>query len=232
MTRTTSHVLSMVCSFALSFSALAAAKAAPPPADPLPLDDLKRFTTVIEQIRNYYVYPTEDKQLFEGAIRGMLAGLDPHSAFFDPNEYNELQSSSSGKFGGLGIEIIMDDGLLRVVTAVDDTPAQKSGLKANDLIIRINETPVRGLSSKDAVDLMRGEPGTDVSLTVIRKDEEKPLIIKVTRAIIRTESVKGKLLANDVGYIRIAQFQSQTGKDLVTQLEKLRTSVPNKKLNG
>jgi carboxyl-terminal processing protease len=199
--------------------------------DQLPLEDLQRFTSVVEHIRKYYVEPVDDKTLFEYAIRGMLTGLDPHSAYLDPSEFSDLRVSTTGKFGGLGIEVTMEQGAVRVISPIDDTPATKAGIKAGDLIIRLDDTPVKGLTLKDAVELMRGERGTDILLTVIREGEAAPLKINVTRDIIRVRSVKSKILDKDYGYIRISQFQTKTGQDLIDNINKLQNDN-NIKLKG
>ena len=195
----------------------------------LPIADLERFTTVIEHIKNYYVKPIEDDKLFENAIRGMMASLDPHSAYLDQEEFADLKASTSGKFGGLGIEVTLEDGLIKVISPIDNTPAAKSGLRTGDLIVRIDDTPVKDLSLRDAVDRMRGKPGTDIFLTVIRKGETKPLKIKVTRAVINVQSVSSKMLETGYAYIRISQFQSETGSDLVKEIKSLQK---NGKLKG
>ena len=173
----------------------------------LPLDDLQRFSSVVEQIRKYYVEPVEDKVLFENAIRGMLSGLDPHSAYLDPGEFSDLRANTSGRFGGLGIEVTMDDGLVKVISAIDDTPAQRAGVKSGDLIVRLDDTPVKGLTLKKAVEMMRGERGKPILLTIVRKGNNQPLKLKVMRDLIQVKSVKSRLLDQQYGYIRISQFQ-------------------------
>ena len=187
----------------------------------LPLEDLQRFTSVVEHIRKYYVEPVDDRTLFEYAIRGMLSGLDPHSAYLDPNEFSDLRVSTSGKFGGLGIEVTMDDGAVKVISPIDDTPASKAGIKAGDLIIKLDDTPVKGLSLKEAVELMRGERGSSILLTVVREGESAPLKIKITRDIIKVKSVKSQILEDGYGYLRISQFQTKTGEDVIENLTKL-----------
>ena len=143
----------------------------------LPIDDLQRFTTVLDNIKNYYVNPIEDTVLFNNAIRGMLAGLDPHSSYLDTDEFADLKVSTTGKFGGLGIEVTMEDGFIRVITPIDDTPAKRAGIEAGDLIIRLNDTTIRGMPLRESVDLMRGKPGTRIDLTILRKNSPKPLKI-------------------------------------------------------
>ena len=179
----------------------------------IPIDDLQLFTTVIEHVKNYYVNPTEDNQLFEGAIRGMLTGLDPHSAYLDVDEFSDLKVSTSGKFGGLGIEVTMEDGFIRIISPIDDTPADKAGIQPGDLIIRLDDTPVKGLSLKEAVDMMRGKQGSPILLTIIRKGQAKPVKVKIIRDIINVKSVKNRVLEPGYGYIRVSQFQDDSGDE-------------------
>lgn len=193
--------------------------------EPVPLSDLQRFTTVIEHIKNYYVSETEDQLLFENAIRGMLAGLDPHSSYLDIDDFSDLKVSTSGKFGGLGIEVTMEDGFVRVISPIDDTPASKAGIEAGDLIIRLNDTPVKGLSLKEAVDIMRGKKGSTLVLTILRQGDSKPFRLKITRDIINVQSVKSKIIENEFGYIRVSQFQNDTGDELIDAVKKLQKEV-------
>jgi len=193
----------------------------------LPLDDLQRFTAVVEQIRKYYVKPVNDKELFESAIRGMLSGLDPHSAYLDEREFSDLRANTSGKFGGLGIEVTMEDGFVRVISPIDDTPASRAGIKSGDFIVKLDDTPVKGLSLKKAVEIMRGDRGTNILLTVVRKGTNTPLKIKVTREIIQVKSIRTKILDKSYGYIRISQFQTHSGEDLVKAIEKLNKETNN-----
>ena len=187
----------------------------------LPLEDLRTFTEIFAKIKNDYVEPIEDKDLLENAIRGMLAGLDPHSAYLVPEDYKELQAGTSGEFGGLGIEVGMEDGFVKVISPIDDTPAYRAGVKAGDLVIRLDDTPVKGMVLSDAVKIMRGKPGTDIVLTIVRDGEDKPLNITITRDVIRVTSVKSRMLDPGYGYIRISQFQSRTGENLREALVKL-----------
>jgi carboxyl-terminal processing protease len=195
-------------------------------SDKIPLADLQRFSTVMDNIKNYYVKPIDDATLFENAVRGMLTGLDPHSSYLDTEEFADLKQTTSGKFGGLGIEVTPEDGLIRIISPIDDTPAQRAGIQAGDLIIRLNDTPVKGLSLKEAIDMMRGEKGTQITLTVIRQNEPKPLVIPINRDIINVQSVKSKTLEDQYGYIRVSQFQSNSGDDLTHAIQAL------KKANG
>lgn len=187
----------------------------------LPLSELRTFAEVFGRIKQDYVEPVEDKKLINEAIRGMLSGLDPHSDYFDPEAYKEFREGTQGEFGGLGIEISSEDGLVKVVSPIEDTPAQKAGIKSGDFIVKIDDTPVRGLSLNDAVKKMRGKPGTKVTLTLARKTEAKPIVLTLTRAIIQTKSVKARLLEPGFGYVRVAQFQEHTVENFATELTKL-----------
>ena len=187
----------------------------------LPLEDLRTFTEIFAKIKNDYVEPIEDKDLLENAIRGMLAGLDPHSAYLVPEDYKELQAGTSGEFGGLGIEVGMEDGFVKVISPIDDTPAHRAGVEAGDLVIRLDDTPVKGMALSDAVKIMRGKPGTDIVLTIVRDGEDAPMKITITRDVIRVTSVKSDMLDPGYGYVRISQFQSRTGDNLQEALAKL-----------
>ncbi|MCL5669084.1 MAG: PDZ domain-containing protein, partial [Gammaproteobacteria bacterium] len=156
----------------------------------LPLDELRTFTEIFGKIKSDYVEPVEDKALLENAIRGMLSGLDPHSSYLDAEEFKDLQAGTTGEFGGLGLEVGMEDGFVKVIAPIDDTPASRGGIQAGDLIIRLDDTPVQGMPLNEAVKLMRGPAGTSITLTIIRKGEEKPLKFTLTRAVIKTKSVK------------------------------------------
>jgi carboxyl-terminal processing protease len=199
--------------------------------DTLPLDELRTFTEVFAKIKNDYVESIDDRKLIENAIRGMLEGLDPHSAYLDKESYKDLQEGTSGEFGGLGIEVGMEDGFVKVISPIDGTPAEHSGIKAGDLIIRLDETSVKGLSLNDAVNLMRGKPGSDIILTVVREGEDIPLNITITRAIITVKSVRSRTLEPGYGYVRVSNFQTHTAEDLRKSLEKLKEENENN-LNG
>ncbi len=194
----------------------------------LPIADLQRFTKVIEYIKEYYVKPVDDNVLFENAMRGMLAGLDPHSSYLDTEEFAELKASTTGKFGGLGVEVIPEDGFIRVISPIDDTPAQRAGIHAGDLIIRLNDTPVKGLSMREAIELMRGEKGTKIILTIIRQGENKPLQITVIRDTINVQSVRSKILDDHFIYLRVSQFQSNSGDDLTRAIHTLKKNNAGK----
>jgi len=190
----------------------------------LPIVDLQRFTKVIEYIKEYYVKPIEDEALFENAMRGMLGGLDPHSSYLGTEEFADLKASTTGKFGGLGVEVIPEDGFIRIISPIDDTPAQRAGIQAGDFIIRLNETPVKGLTMREAIELMRGEKGTKIVLTIIRQGEAKPLQITVVRDTINVQSVRSKMLDDQFAYIRVSQFQSNSGDDLSRAIQTLKKS--------
>lgn len=191
-------------------------------APQLPIDDLRVFAEVFGKVKSDYVEPVEDKKLINEALSGMLQGLDPHSTFMDADAYKDLQAGTQGEFGGLGIEVAMEDGLVKVVTPIEDSPAYKAGLKSGDLISKLDDTQVRGLTLNDAVKKMRGTPDTKITLTVLRKGEEKPLTFTLTRAIIKSQSVKNKLIEPDYAYVRVTQFQEHTGEDLAKTLKNLR----------
>ncbi|KAF0811773.1 Carboxy-terminal processing protease CtpB [Andreprevotia sp. IGB-42] len=202
----------------LSFNA-AADKSAE--ANPLPVDELRAFTTVFGLVKQNYVEPVEDKKLINEAIKGMVSGLDPHSSYLDADSFKDLQESTQGEFGGLGLEVNMEDGLVRIVSPIEDTPAYKAGIKAGDFIVKIDDTPVQGISLGDAVKKMRGKPGTSVTLTVLRKGEAKPLVFSLKRAVIKTQSVKSKLAEPGYGYIRVTQFQEHTTENVAKAIEAL-----------
>jgi len=188
----------------------------------LPFDELRTFTEIFGRIKQDYVEPVSDKKLLEDAIRGMLSGLDPHSAYLANEEYKELQEGTTGQFGGLGIEVGMENGFVKVVSPIDDTPAQKAGIKAGDLIVRLDDRPVKGMTLGEAVKIMRGEPGSKIVLTVIREGAEAPLKFDITRDIIKVKSVKSRLLEKNYGYVRISSFQSGTGESLVEAIADLK----------
>lgn len=185
-------------------------------------DDINRFTNSIVLIKDYYVKKVGDRSLLDDAIRGMVAGLDPHSEYLDGDAYKTLLMTTSGEFGGLGIEVTPEYGIMKIVSPIDDTPAMKAGLKAGDYIVAINNKLVSEMTLQEAVDKMRGKPGSAVSLTILRKGEKAPLNFKLTRETIRIASVKSKIIDNDIGYIRITQFQEPTGrllKDAIANLK-------------
>ena len=188
----------------------------------LPLDELRSFAEVFGKVKSDYVEPVEDKKLISEAINGMLSGLDPHSSYLDADAFKDLQAGTQGEFGGLGIEVGMEDGFVKVVSPIEDTPAYKAGIKSGDLITKLDDTPVKGLSLNEAVKRMRGKPDTPITLTIFRKGESKPLIFNLLRAAIKNQSVKFKLSEPGYAYVRITQFQEHTGEDLAKALKTLR----------
>ena len=190
-------------------------------ATPLPVEELRAFSEVFGRIKSDYVEPVTDKKLITEAITGMLNGLDPHSAYLDADAFKELQVGTHGEFGGLGIEVGMEDGLVKVVSPIEDTPAFNAGIKSGDLIIKLDDTLVKGMTLEDAVKRMRGKPGSKITLTITRKNEPKLLTFTITRAVIKVQSVKSKLIEPGYGFIRITQFQEKTGENLASALEGL-----------
>jgi len=188
----------------------------------LPVEELRTFSDVFGRIKNDYVEDVEDSEMLNNAIRGMLSGLDPHSSYLDQEQFKELQVGTSGEFGGLGIEVGMEDGFVKVIAPIDDTPAQRAGVESGDLIIRLDDTPVKGLTLNDAVKIMRGKPGTVLRLTVVREGVDQPLKIDIKRAIIKVKSVKSRMLEDGFGYVRISQFQSKTAENMVDAIEGLK----------
>ncbi len=187
----------------------------------LPLQELRTFAEIFGRIKSDYVEAVDDRELLESAVRGMLGGLDPHSSYLNEEDYAELQVGTRGEFGGLGIEVGMEDGFVKVIAPIDDTPAQRAGIRSGDLIIRLDGKPMKGMSLNDAVKLMRGKPGTEVSLTIVREEQDKPLVITVVRDVIRVASVKGRMLESGIGYLRLSQFQTRTTDDMLKRLAKL-----------
>ena len=187
----------------------------------LPLDELRTFTGVLDAVKEDYVEPVKDKDLLENAIRGMLSNLDPHSAFLDAEAFQDLQVGTSGEFGGLGIEVGQEDGFIKVIAPIDDTPAQRAGIRAGDLIIRLDDTSVKGMALSDAIQRMRGKPNTPITLTIVREGVRKPLKIKLVREVIQVKSVKSRLLEPGFAYVRITQFQAKTAQSLQQELQTL-----------
>ena len=188
----------------------------------LPVEELRTFSDVFGRIKNDYVVDVDDKELIENAIRGMLSGLDPHSAYLDAEEFAELQVGTTGQFGGLGIEVGMENGFVKVIAPIDDTPAQRAGVQAGDLVIRLDDTPVKGMTLNEAVKIMRGKPGSDIELTIVREGLDQPLKITITRDVIKVKSVRTRLLEPGFGYVRISQFQSKTADNMVDAIDKLK----------
>src|SRR3954464_4216391 len=196
----------------------------------LPYEEIRAFTEVFNTIKTNYVESVEDKKLMTEAINGMLTGLDPHSAYLDQEAFKELQVGTQGQFGGLGIEVGMEDGFVKVISPIEDTPAFKAGIKPGDLIIKLDETPVKGMSLNDAVKKMRGKPNTNIVLTISRKGESAPVVVTLTRAIIRVQSVKSKTIEPGYAWIRVSQFQEATPESLVKHLDGLFKQGPVKGL--
>ena len=199
--------------------------------DDLPLSEIRLFTDIYARIKKDYVEEVGDKSLLEGAIRGMLASLDPHSTFLSEDEFKELQIGTTGEFGGLGIEVGMDDGYVRVISPIEGTPADEAGVKAGDLIIKLDDTQVKGLTLGEAVKLMRGKRGSDIVLTIVREGVEEPMEITVTRDVIRVKSVRSRMLEPGYGYIRITSFQSKTTRNVIEAVDKL-LKESDQHLNG
>ena len=229
--------LALALGLMLGSSTLLAAEAVEVPAveavngkAPLPLEELRTFAEVMDRIKAAYVEPVDDKTLLENAIKGMLGNLDPHSAYLEPEAFAELQESTSGEFGGLGIEVGTEDGFIKVVSPIDDTPASKAGIQPGDLIVKIDGQPTKGLSLMEAVDKMRGKAGSKINLTLVREGG-KPFDVELTRAVIKVKSVRSQLLEDGYGLIRISQFQVNTGEEVGKALAKLRKDN-GKKLRG
>jgi len=198
----------------------------------LPLTQLKQFSEVYSRIKQDYVEDVDDKKLITDAISGMLSGLDPHSAYLDEDAFTELRVGTSGEFGGLGIEVDMENGFIKVITPIDDTPAKKAGLESGDLIIRLNEKSVKGMTLGDAVKIMRGKPGEPIDLLIVREGKNKPFKVTIIRAIIKVKSVKFRILESGYGYVRISSFKSKTTDGVKEALETLKKENNNKKLKG
>ncbi|MDR5898944.1 S41 family peptidase [Halomonas vilamensis] len=197
--------------------------------DDLPLEEIQTLAEVFERIKRGYVEEVDDRTLLRNAMRGMLSELDPHSAYLDEDEFRSLRESTQGEFGGIGIEVGMENGQLTVITPIDDTPASKAGLMSRDIIIGIDGTPTESLSLQEAVNLMRGEPGTAITISILRSGEDSPREFTLTREVIRTESVKHELLEPGYGYLRISQFQSRTASQAREALQNMAADAP---LNG
>jgi len=211
---------------------VSADKAAPNGYEGLPLDDIRTLSEVFGKIKENYVEPIEDKALLTNAIRGMLSGLDPHSSFLDLEEFKELTVGTKGEFGGLGIVVGMENGFVKVISPIDDTPAERAGIKAGDLIIRLDEKPVKGMVLDEAVKLMRGKPGEPIDLLVSREGVDKPFKVRVVRDKIRVKSIKSRVLEPGYGYIRITQFQQRTGEDLLKAIDDIKEKSEEVGLRG
>ncbi|MBP6366244.1 MAG: S41 family peptidase [Nitrosomonas sp.] len=188
---------------------------------PLPIEELRTFAQVFGRIKSDYVETVEDKKLITEAINGMLVGLDPHSSYLDKDDYKELQIGTQGEFGGLGIQVTMEDGVVKVISPIEDTPAFRAGVKTGDLIVKLDDTIVKGMTLNDAIKLMRGKPNTAIKITIVREGETEPLIFNLVRDIIKIQSVKSKMIEPGYAYIRITQFQEQTGENLAQAIKNL-----------
>ncbi|MBU0589379.1 MAG: S41 family peptidase [Gammaproteobacteria bacterium] len=197
---------------------------------PLPLEELQQLAAVFGMIKSDYVEPVDEKKLITDAISGMVSSLDPHSQYFDKKSFKEFREGTTGRFVGVGIEITQEDGLVKVVSPIEGSPAFRAGLKTNDLITRIDDTPVKGLSLSEAVKRMRGEPNTKVLLTIFRKDENRTFPVTITREEIRTQSVRAKVIEPGYAWIRLSQFQERTVDDFARKLEEIYKQEP--KLKG
>ncbi|MDZ4142589.1 MAG: S41 family peptidase [Methylotenera sp.] len=207
----------LVLGFMLSLTYSAVAEKVANPQ--LPLEDLRAFAEVFGKIKSDYVEPVEDKKLISEAINGMLTGLDPHSTYMDADAFKDMQATTQGEFGGLGIEVGMEDGLVKVISPIEDSPAYKAGVKSGDLIMKLDDKLVKGMTLNDAVKIMRGKPDTTIVLTILRKNETKPLLVTLVRAIIKTKSVKYKMTEPGYAYVRVSQFQERTGEDLAKAIK-------------
>jgi carboxyl-terminal processing protease len=199
-------------------------------SEQIPFEDLQAFTEIFSKVKSDYVETVDEKQLIEDAIRGMLNGLDPHSAYLNTSEFSDLKIGTTGQFGGLGIEVGMENGFVKVISPIDDTPASRAGVRASDLIIKLDDKSVKGMTLNDAVKIMRGKPNTSIDLTIVREGEPKPLVINITREIIRVKSVKNRMLEPGYGYVRITNFQSRTTTDLLKAISDLQKENPLKGL--
>ncbi len=197
----------------------------------LPLNEIRNFSDIFARVKSDYVEQVSDKELIENAIRGMLSGLDPHSTYLDPEEYKELKIGTTGQFGGLGIQVGMEDGYVKVISPIDDTPAHRAGIKSGDLIIRLDTKSVKDMTLNEAVRVMRGKPGTTIELSVIRDGKEEPIKFKLKRAIIKVRSVKSHMLEPGYAYVRLSTFQSKTAKHLAQAIKDL-IKKNEKPLNG
>jgi carboxyl-terminal processing protease len=193
---------------------------------------LNLFGDVFERVRTDYVEAPDDGKLIESAINGMLAGLDPHSSYMDPKGLKDMQAETKGEFGGLGIEVTMEDGVIKVVTPIDETPAAKAGILANDFIVKVNDDQVQGMTLNQAVEKLRGPAKTGVRLTIMRKGRDKPIEVSLMREVILVRSVRSKVDGDDVGYIRMTQFSEQTTDGLKKAIAEITAKVSNERLKG
>ncbi len=203
------------------FTNIAGAQTQEVASEPLPLEMLKEFTDAFATIKTDYVEDIDDKTILKNAIKGMLSGLDPHSTYLDATAYKHLKEGTTGEFGGLGIDVGTEDGMIKVISPIDDTPAQRAGIQPGDLIFRIDDKSVKDMTMDESIKIMRGNPGTEIKLSIIREGLDKPLIITLKRAVIKVKSVNSRLLDKSYGYIRISSFHSRTAKQLKKAIKKL-----------
>ncbi|TNE80870.1 MAG: S41 family peptidase [Gammaproteobacteria bacterium] len=219
-----SKSLLLTCALLISGNSLADSE--PPENARMPLEELRHFTQAFDQIRQAYVEEIDDKELLEMAISGLLSSLDPHSVYLDESAFKDLEEHTTGEFGGLGIEVGMEGGFIKVITPIDDTPAQRAGLQAGDLIIKLDDQLVQGMTLSEAIDIMRGPKGSKLTLTIVRPNRDGPFEVVVTRDIIQVHSIRSRILEPGFAYVRIAQFQENTGTEFRAALEKLQTEDP------
>jgi carboxyl-terminal processing protease len=210
----------------ISFGLSAVAQRSPK----VPMSEIQQLSDVFGLIKTYYVEPVEDKKLMQDALQGMLQGLDPHSVYLNADALKEMTDGIKGEFGGLGIEVGTEDGYVKVISPIDDTPAARAGVRPGDLIVKIDDKPTKGLSLNDAVKLMRGPLNTGVTLTLQRKGEPLPVIVSLTRAKIQIQSVRGKMVEPGIAYLRLTNFHENTVKTLAEQIDKLNKQTPLKGL--
>ena len=200
-------------------------------SDEVPIEDIEQFVDIFKRIKEQYVDEVNDDELFKNAIQGMVNGLDPHSDFLSKDDFDELKIGTTGRFGGLGIEITQEDSYIKVISPIDDTPAMRAGILAGDMIIKVDDKDLKDVPINDAVKLMRGEPGTSVEVTILRKKENKPIVLMIQREIIISKGIKTKIFKNNIGYIRLSNFQSNSTSDLQTAFYKI-NKQSNNKLQG
>lgn len=222
-------VIGALFSLVLSTTCIADDKITTPDAGLLPLEELRTFTRVYDHVRNGYVDEIDDAKLLEYAIKGMISELDPHSAYLDKEAFADLQASTSGEFGGIGLEVSLDEGFIKVVTPIDDSPSARAGILSGDVVIRIDDSPVKGMDLNKAVNLMRGPKNSPIKITVMREGVDQPLDFELLRDTIKVQSVRTRILEQDYFYIRVAQFQLDTGKDVAKKLRERLKKNPDTK---
>ena len=196
--------------------------------DQIPAEKIEQFVDIYKRIKEQYVDEIDDAELLNYAIKGMVSGLDPHSSFLSRSDFDELKIGTTGKFGGLGIEITTEGGFVKVISPIEDTPASRAGIKSGDMIIKVGETSLKDMNINDAVKLMRGKPDTEIKITVFRKKTQKTLIFNITRQIITAKGIKSNIFESNIGYVRLTSFQSNSTNDLKNEIYKLKKSSDNK----